>query len=141
MRAQIIKDCSNLDSRLFIGRQVDCDMQVLYGSNQWDRNYKVYFDDNDFDGCLVPLNAVESLDNDYLKLKERIDIENRNRQIRFINSWINIIVSVGPRGGVKEIMFNTLTDSKVNTIGRTKGKYYLTLLNELGIEYKQIQSR
>lgn len=139
MKAQIIKDCSNIDFRLFVGKIVDCDMQIVFGNSQWERNYQVYLDDNDFEGCLVPSNAVESLDLDYLKVKEKIELEKKNRQIRFINSWINIVVSVGPRGGVREIMFRTQNDSKVNTIGKAKGKYYLSLLDELGIEYQKIK--
>lgn len=139
MKAQIVKDCSNIDLRLFVGKLVDSDMQIVYGNSQWEKNCHVYLDENDFDGYLVPFNCIECLDDDYLRLKEKIELEKRNRQIRFINSWINIVVSIGPRGGVREIMFSTLNDSKVNTIGKTKGKYYLSLLDELGIEYKKIK--
>ena len=139
MRAHIIKDCSDIDFRLFVGKIVDCDMQVLFGSNQWEKNYQIYLDDNDFEGFIVPSSAIECLDEDYLRVKEKIEYEKKNRQIRFINSWINIVVSVGPRGGVKEVMYRTLSNDKVNTIGKTRGKYYVNLLDELGIEYKKIK--
>lgn len=139
MRAHIIKDCSYIDFRLFVGKIVDCDMQVLFGSNQWEKNYQIYLDDNDFEGFIVPSSAIECLDEDYLRVKEKIEYEKKNRQIRFINSWINIVVSVGPRGGVKEVMYRTLANDKVNTIGKTRGKYYVNLLDELGIEYKKIK--
>ena len=115
-------------------------MQPVFGKSMWDKNYKVYLGKDDFEGYIVPSNCVESLDIDYLRLKEKIENEKRERQIRFINTWMNVVVNRGPRGGVKEIMFNSIGSTQVNTIGRAKSKYYLSLLEELGVKYVEVKS-
>lgn len=138
MKAQIVKDCSDIDPRLYIGVIVDSDMQIVYGSNSWERYYRVYMNDDDFYGYLLPINSIDCLDEDYIRMKQKIEKEHRERQLRFVNSWINVVVSVGPRGGVREIMYGTESDRKINTISKGKSRLYLSLLNELGIEYKVI---
>lgn len=139
MQARLIKDCTHINSSLFEGTVVDCDMQPIIGKSMWDKNYKVYLSKNDFEGCIVPCNCVECLDEDYLRLKKKVEAEKRERQIRFINTWMNVVVNRGPRGGVKEIMFNSGESKQVNTIGRTKSKYYLSLLDELGVRYSEVK--
>lgn len=138
MLAKIVKDCTDFNSCLLEGTIVDCDMQLELGSAVWEKYYRVYINANDFDGVLLPVTCVESLDRDYIKLHEKILKEKRERQIRFINSWINVVVNVGPRGGIKEIMYN-VRDAKetgVNIIGKNQSKQYVKLLNELGIAYQ-----
>lgn len=143
MLAKIVKDCTNFDAHLLEGTIVDCNMQVEIGSTVWEKYYRVYINDNDFEGVLIPVGSVESLDRDYIKLQEKIVKEQRERQIRFINSWINVVVNVGPRGGVREIFYNLRDSSNtgVNIIGKGKSKYYVKLLNELDIDYQVLTNK
>lgn len=135
MRAIIIKDCSNINPSLVIDKLVETDMQVTLGDNKWLKYYRVYESENDFEGTLIPIDSLQCLDEDYLRYQSKIEDERKLRQKRYVSSWINIVVNVGPRGGIKEIMYSTVNDNKVKVIRRGNSKYYVELLNECGIKY------
>lgn len=135
LKAILKKDCSLIDPILTIDKLVETDMQIVLGENKWSKYYRVYTSENDFEGVLVPIDSIDCLDEDYLKYHAKIEYERKLRQERYIHSWVNIVVNMGPRGGVKEIMYSTLNDEKVKIINKGNSKYYLKLLNECNINY------
>lgn len=138
MKAILKKDCSLIDPILTLNRIVETDMQIIFGENKWSKYYRVYISDNDFEGVLVPIDSLDCLDEDYLKYFAKIEYERKLREERYIHSWINIVVNMGPRGGVKEIIYSTVNDEKVRIISKGS-KYYLKLLNECNINYSVLK--